>query len=326
MASVPYPLIACAATSDTLVLASNSSIHVIAGTSSKTIPIPSSSASTFIRQLAISPDSKYAVTVSNDKGLRVYDLVEKTHLSTRYLTKKPSMISFTDKSNTDTGLDIIVSDKVGDCYLYPLVPRDISSDKVKIMDIQADPTLNPEATYLLGHVSVLTSHILTEDKEGKWLISADRDEHIRVTRYPNTYVIDKYMFGTDGFVSSIHIPTGHPELLLSAGGEGVMRLCIWKTWRQVGSIDIADTVLPYRRARSSLRKDKRKLKGKKAPVPESEGEAEGSGEKDFYHVPEGWMLPSGQGILIRNITTLQVEDATIVLFYSEGYVLLPTHL
>jgi tRNA (guanine-N(7)-)-methyltransferase subunit TRM82 len=317
MSTVPYPLIACDATTDTLVLASNSSIHVIANGSSKTIPIPSSSASTFIRQLAISPDSKYAVTVSNDKGLRVYDLVNKTHLSTRYLTKKPSSVTFTDKSNTDTGLDIIVSDKVGDCYLYPLVPRDISSDKVKIMDIQADPTLNPEATYLLGHVSVLTSHILTEDKEGKWLITADRDEHIRVTRYPNTYVIDKYLFGSDGFVSSIHIPVGSPELLLSAGGEGVMRIWNWKTGKQVGSVDIAESVLPCRRARSSLRKDKRKLKGKKAPIP-SESEGENSGEKDFYHVPEGWMLPSGQGILIRRITTTQVEGAIIVLFYSEG--------
>ena len=315
MSTVPYPLIACDATPETLVLASNSSIHVIANGSSNTIPIPSSSASTFIRQLAISPDSKYAVTVSNDKGLRVYDLVNKTHLSTRYLTKKPSSVTFTDKSNTDTGLDIIVSDKVGDCYLYPLVPRDISSDKVKIMDIQADPTLNPEATYLLGHVSVLTAHILTEDGQGKWLISADRDEHIRVTRYPNTYVIERYMFGTDGFVSSIHIPKGHPELLLSAGGEGVMRIWNWKTGKQVGSIDIADTVLPYRRARSSLRKDKRKLKGKKAPAA-VEGEVEG--EKDFYHVPEGWMLPSGQGILIRNITTLEVGGTVIVLFYSEG--------
>jgi tRNA (guanine-N(7)-)-methyltransferase subunit TRM82 len=158
---------------------------------------------------------------------------------------------------------------------------------------------------------------LTEDGEGKWSISADRDEHIRVTRYPNTYVIDKYLFGTDGFVSSIHIPAGHPELLLSAGGEGVMRLWNWKSGKQVGSIDIAETILPYRQARSSLRKDKRKLKGKKAPA-QNEIEEKEEVKKDFYHVPEGWMLPSGQGILVRNITTLQIEGATIVLFYSEG--------
>ena len=188
------------------------------------------------------------------------------------------------------------------------------------MDIQADPTLNPEATYLLGHVSVLTSHILTTDEGGKkWLITADRDEHIRVTRYPNTYVIERYMFGTDGFVSSIHIPYGSPGLLISGGGEGVLRVWNWKEGKQVGSIDIGEAVLPYRTARSSLRKDKRK-KGKK-PKSDSEAvkpEADSEEGKDFYQVPEGWMLPSGQGILIRSITSLRIADSTIVLFYSEG--------
>jgi tRNA (guanine-N(7)-)-methyltransferase subunit TRM82 len=312
--SLPYPLLATAATPDTLVLASNSSIHLInpSGPSSYTLTLPSTTTS-FIRQLAISPGSKYAVTVSNDKGLRTYSLSDPIeHLSTRYLTKKPSAISF-----TDDGQDIIVSDKVGDCYLYPLVPKDVSGDKVKIMDIQADPTLNPEATYLLGHVSVLTSHILTTDEDGhKWIISADRDEHIRVTRYPNTFVIERYMFGTEGFVSSIHIPYGSPELLVSGGGEGVLRIWNWKQGKQVGSIDIGESVLPYRTARSSLRKDKRK-RGKKQPEIETEV-VDPEEEKDFYRVPKGWMLPSGQGILIRSITSLRIADSIIVLFYSEG--------
>jgi tRNA (guanine-N(7)-)-methyltransferase subunit TRM82 len=314
--SLPYPLLATAATPDTLVLASNSSIHLInpSGPSSRALTLPSTTTS-FIRQLAISPDSKYAVTVSNDKGFRTYSLAEPIeHLSTRYLTKKPSAISF-----TDDGDDIIVSDKVGDCYLYPLVPRDVSGDKVKIMDIQADPTLNPEATYLLGHVSVLTSHILTTDENGhKWIISADRDEHIRVTRYPNTFVIERYMFGTEGFVSSIHIPNGSPELLVSGGGESILRVWNWKQGKQIGSIDIADSVLPYRTARSSLRKDKRK-RGKKQSEAHADVEVvDPEEEKDFYHVPKGWMLPSGQGILIRSITSLRIADTTIVLFYSEG--------
>jgi tRNA (guanine-N(7)-)-methyltransferase subunit TRM82 len=231
------------------------------------------------------------------------------------LTKKPSTISFIPGTTND----IIISDKVGDCYLYPLEPRDVSIDKLKKLDIQADPTLNPEATYLLGHVSVLTAHIITEDEQGKkWIITADRDEHIRVTRYPNTYVIDKYMFGTDEFVSSIHIPHGHPELLLSGGGEGVLRLWNWKEGKQIGSIEVGDAILPHRSARSTLRKDKRKTKGKKAKGSEVEVEVAKEEEKDFYNVPEGWMLPSGQGILIRQITSLRIGESTVILFYSEG--------
>lgn len=209
--------------------------------------------------------------------------------------------------------DVLVSDKVGDCYLYPLIPKEIdaSAEKLKKLDVQADPTLNPEATYLLGHVSVLTQHIFTEDR--KHLITADRDEHIRITRYPDTFVIERYLFGTDGFVSAIHIPEGHPDLLISGGGEGILRLWNWRQGKQIGSVEIGDAILPYRAVRSTLRKDKRKNKGTKTK----------KSDDPFYQLPEGWMLPSGQGFLIRRISTLRIGNNIIVLFFSEGQVLLP---
>jgi tRNA (guanine-N(7)-)-methyltransferase subunit TRM82 len=324
MAELPYPLVGAVSTDSSILLASNSSIHLIAPTASssastQTYTLPPSSPSAFIRQLAISPDSAYAATVSDDKGLRVYSLATSpiTLLSTRYLTKKSSCLSFTQDNN------VLVSDKVGDCYLYPLEARAVSAEKLKKLDVQADPTLNPEADYLLGHVSVLTSHILPEPEQDgrRYLITADRDEHIRITRYPDTFVIERYMFGTEGFISSMHIPEGHPELLISGGGEGVLRIWNWKLGKQVGSIDIQGDVLLYRKARSTLRKDKRKGKsGKKGPEAEgTEASAEEEGKvKDFYDVPAGWMLPSGMGVLIKEITSLRIADSLVVLFYSEG--------
>jgi tRNA (guanine-N(7)-)-methyltransferase subunit TRM82 len=325
MAEVPYPLVGAVSTGSSLLLASNSSIHLIDTASSSTISFtlpPSSTSSVFIRQIAISPDATHAATVSDDKGLRVYSLSSNpiTHLSTRYLTKKSSCLSFSPSG------DILVSDKVGDCYLYPLEARAVSAEKLKKLDVQADPTLNPEADYLLGHVSVVTSHLMPEAESSasavgggkrQYLITADRDEHIRITRYPDTYVIESYLFGTDGFVSSIHIPLGRPELLISGGGEGVLRIWDWKAAKQVGSVDIQDAVLPHRAARSTLRKDKRKGKGGKKAVV-SAGQTEPETKKDFYDVPAGWMLPSGQGVLIREITSLRIADSTVVLFFSEG--------
>lgn len=53
---------------------------------------------------------------------------------------------------------------------------------------------NPsDGTLILGHTSLLTSFILTEDE--KYVISADRDEHIRVSWYPQGYVIERYCLG-----------------------------------------------------------------------------------------------------------------------------------
>lgn len=328
---VAFPFVALASTPDALALASSSAIHWVrtgtgipagepsSSTSSSTMVVPGNGS--FMRQVAISPDGQYVATISDDKGLRVYTYNAETDFisleSTRYLTKKASDLSFTSDGS---GSGLLVSDKVGDAYLYPLQPKAIPAEEVKRkkLDVQADPTLNPEATFLLGHVSVLTSHILTDDldlegngtgKKRRVLITADRDEHIRVTRYPDTFVIERYLFGTDGFVSSIHIPQGdRPELLVSGGGEGILRIWDWQAGKQLGTVSIEDAVLPHRAARSTLRKDKRRNKGPKRD------------QDPFYTVQDGWMLPSGQGICIKNISSVRIGNSTVVLFFSEGSV------
>jgi hypothetical protein len=46
---------------------------------------------------------------------------------------------------------------------------------------------------IVGHVSMLTDMTLSNDE--KYIITADRDEHVRVSRFPNGYNIESYCMG-----------------------------------------------------------------------------------------------------------------------------------
>ena len=54
-------------------------------------------------------------------------------------------------------------------------------------------------TLVLGHTSLLTTFLLSHDE--KYILTADRDEHIRVSWYPQGYCIESYCLGSTKFVS-----------------------------------------------------------------------------------------------------------------------------
>ena len=87
---------------------------------------------------------------------------------------------------------------------YPLHPKsEVVPDASRAEDADAETVArrsqivsheNPsDGTLILGHTSLLTSFLLAEDE--KYIISADRDEHIRVSWYPQGYVIERFCLG-----------------------------------------------------------------------------------------------------------------------------------
>lgn len=93
-----------------------------------------------------------------------------------------------------------------------------------------------EHQLLLGHVSLLTDLAYvtlsaSESALGKkrsYILTSDRDEHIRVSRgLPQAHVIENYCLGHTEFVSKLCVPPWQPQLLVSGGGDDYLLVWEW---------------------------------------------------------------------------------------------------
>ncbi|KAI1176748.1 hypothetical protein F4777DRAFT_587679 [Nemania sp. FL0916] len=98
---------------------------------------------------------------------------------------------------------------------------------------------------LLGHVSLLTCVVTaTVQEDGRpYIITADRDEHIRVSRgMPQAHVIETYCLGHSAFVNALCVPRTRPEILVSGGGDDELFLWDWRVGKLLGTVDLAASV------------------------------------------------------------------------------------
>ncbi len=88
-----------------------------------------------------------------------------------------------------------------------------------------------EHQLILGHVSLLTDLVVGADplhNTREYILTADRDEHIRVSRgIPQAHVINNYCLGHTEFVSKLCIVPELPQFLISGGGEPSLRIYDW---------------------------------------------------------------------------------------------------
>lgn len=106
-----------------------------------------------------------------------------------------------------------------------------------------------EHKLLLGHVSMLTDATFAiREVEGKsrgYIFTADRDEHIRVSRAaPQSHIVEGFCLGHTEFVSKICLVPG-TDLLVSGGGDDWIGVWDWPNFKLKTSINIKQHLSKY---------------------------------------------------------------------------------
>lgn len=198
------------------------------------------------------------------------------------MTRRPCSITLTSDDST-----ILCADKFGDVYSLPLLP----SPDYQAPEAPAEPVQEaewvPSATVLtvhsgrnrktledqlkqkkkgpappkdemkfehqllLGHVSMLTDIVIAEADARKYIITADRDEHIRISRgIPQSHIIEGFCFGHEAFINKLCI--SQSGRLVSGGGDAHLFVWDWQNFKLLKKLPILDAVTEHLKSRPEL--------------------------------------------------------------------------
>ncbi|KAG0347398.1 tRNA (guanine-N(7)-)-methyltransferase non-catalytic subunit trm82 [Podila humilis] len=192
--------------------------------------------------MACSKDGAYIATAADDKILKIWDATSLNCLGTRTLVRRSNALEF----NND-GSMIVTADKFGDIYnMVRDIPDEVkpvkaapetTGDSENAEDVDEDEGEQP----ILGHVSMATDLALTKDN--KYIITSDRDEHIRVSQYPKGHNIETYCLGHTSFVTTIRVlPGGSQKYLISGAGDATVRVWELMQGKEVQTFNLRDAL------------------------------------------------------------------------------------
>ncbi|XP_029936639.1 tRNA (guanine-N(7)-)-methyltransferase non-catalytic subunit wdr4-like [Myripristis murdjan] len=169
-----------------------------------------------ILAFAVSPSGNLVALTDDTKRLVLFRCQPSWQcISTRWVVRRCTSLVFSQAEE-----EVLVADKSGDVYSFSVV----------------EPY--KEGELKLGHLSMLLAITMTPND--KYIITADRDEKIRVSHHKSPYNIQSFCLGHREFVSALLIPSGHPQWLLSGSGDGTMKLWECESGRKLQSCDLRE--------------------------------------------------------------------------------------
>ena len=165
-----------------------------------------------IRAIAFSSDGSTVATAGEDKRV----VIESSASSEQkeFLHGKKIMALHIDDSNV-----VIFGDKFGDFYRMReggVVESNVEVGKAEEED--DDEETSKALELMFGHISAISMSLYSTKRN--LLVSADRDEKIRIARYPRADIIESFLLKHRRYVS--HLVWGNEDhtVLVSGGADG----------------------------------------------------------------------------------------------------------
>ncbi|XP_072254611.1 tRNA (guanine-N(7)-)-methyltransferase non-catalytic subunit WDR4 [Pyxicephalus adspersus] len=165
---------------------------------------------------AFSSSGRYFALTDDRKRLVLYRTEGAwERLSVRWVSRRCTAITFSPCESY-----ILVADKSGDVFSF------------SVTNIQEEGCLQ------LGHLSMLLDLVVTPN--GRYIITCDRDEKIRVSLWEAPHVINAFCLGHTEFVSQLLVLPGLDNVLVSGSGDGTVRLWKYESGEQIHCWNLRD--------------------------------------------------------------------------------------
>ncbi|KAJ2864531.1 hypothetical protein GGH94_002867 [Coemansia aciculifera] len=175
-----------------------------------------------IRAAAFSRDGSLFAICTVDKGVYIYETEHWTTVRSLDSEKRSNALAF-----DPSGEFLVTADKFGDAYR---------------VGTSSDTPAKPQL--LLGHVSNLCA-IDFSFNERPYVLTCDRDEKLRVSKYPNSYNIQSFGMGHTEFITSVAPARFALDNVVTASGDGTLRLWDMPTGELVQTVEMSKYLAKY---------------------------------------------------------------------------------
>ncbi|KAL9938216.1 hypothetical protein V8E36_002839 [Tilletia maclaganii] len=204
-------------------------------------------------------------------------------------------------------------------------------------DEDGDDPQDPWAAPRVGHTSMLTaallvgsSHAEASSRIATHIITADRDEHIRISRWgPNRagWVVENYLLGSNAFIGALAVLPNRiaqaelgvagsdPNTGLLLASDGGRKIRVWDYLQQdssrqlIASVDVSAAILPHATVSGKVAKPKGK-RGQAGKVAAQVQDETAEAAKR--------LMEENSKLAITKLVAFESQGKAYVLFTAEG--------